>query len=198
MTDAPQPAGWPFESGPAGRHAVDADRVATDAETANYGPANYGPANYGPPDYGTADAEATDALPEVSATPTRRRAGRWRRWRRSRPFWGALLIILGGGWTLFTEHPPIHVVVHLGMQGLAGLAIPFVMLLCGLLLWFNPQQRLFYSVLSVLLSLGSFITSNLGGFLIGMLLGIIGGSLAFAWTLPSPRPDPAPEVPAAD
>jgi uncharacterized protein DUF6114 len=39
----------------------------------------------------------------------------------------------------------------------------------------------FYSLLSVLLALSTWITSNLGGFFVGMLLGVLGGSLAFAW-----------------
>jgi hypothetical protein len=44
----------------------------------------------------------------------------------------------------------------------------------------------------VLASLVSFITSDLGGLLLGMLLGIIGGALAFAW---SPLPANAVEQP---
>jgi Family of unknown function (DUF6114) len=120
------------------------------------------------------------------------RRGGFGRWRRSRPFWGGLLIILGGGWILFTEKAPLSAVVHFGMQGLAGYAIPLVIALCGVLLWVNPAQRLFYSILAVLLSLGTWVTSNLGGFLIGMLLGLVGGSLAFAWSPPR-RTGPAPD-----
>jgi uncharacterized protein DUF6114 len=143
-------------------------------------------------------AGADQPLPAVPTGGSRRR-GRWRHWRRSRPFWGGLLVLLGGGWILLTEHPPLRMVIHLGMQGFAGLALPIVMVLCGLLLWFNPAQRLFYSILAVLLSLGTWITSNLGGFLIGMLLGIIGGSLAFGWTLPraTPAVPPPTQVPDA-
>jgi hypothetical protein len=89
--------------------------------------------------------------------------------------------------------------VHIGLQGIAGYIIPAVMVLLGLLLLFNPAQRLFYSLLAVLLSLSSWITSNLGGFFVGMLLGVLGGSLAFAWQLrdqpsgPSKRNDPPPQ-----
>lgn len=39
--------------------------------------------------------------------------------------------------------------------------------------------------LIITLSLASFITSNLGGFLLGMLLAMFGGAMAMAWT---PRP----------
>src|SRR5262249_56460429 len=76
---------------------------------------------------------------------------------------------------------PLPLSVHIGIQGLAGYLVPTVLVLCGLLLWFNPGQRVFYSLLSVLLALTSWITSNLGGFFVGMLLGVLGGSLAFAW-----------------
>jgi Family of unknown function (DUF6114) len=112
----------------------------------------------------------------------------WRHWRRSRPFWGGLLIVLGAAEILLTERLPLRVILHLGVQGIAGYLLPVVMILCGLLLWFNPSQRVFYSILAVLLSLGTWVTSNLGGFIIGLVLGVVGGSLAFAWT---PRPAPA-------
>jgi Family of unknown function (DUF6114) len=105
----------------------------------------------------------------------------FRRWRRSRPFWGALIALLGGAEITLSEKVSLSIVIHLGAQGIAGLVIPIVLMLCAVLLWFNPSQRLFYSILAVLSALGSFITSNLGGFLLGGLLGIVGGSLAFAW-----------------
>jgi hypothetical protein len=105
----------------------------------------------------------------------------FRRWRRSRPFWGALIALLGGAEIALSERLPLAIVVHLGAQGIAGLLVPIVLMLCAVLLWFNPAQRLFYSILAVLCALGSFITSNLGGFVLGGLLGIVGGSLAFAW-----------------
>ena len=123
--------------------------------------------------------------------------GAWYKWRRNRPFWGGLLVLLGGGEILLSERAPIPVVIHVGMQGLAGYLVPVVLLLCGLLLWFTPEQRTFYSVIAVLLSLVSWVTSNLGGFFIGMALGLLGGSLAFAWVRgngpPAPkRPRPGP------
>lgn len=106
----------------------------------------------------------------------------WGRWRRTRPFWGGLLIILAGAEILATERIPLRVVLHLGVEGVAGFLLPVVMILCGLLLWFNPQQRLFYSLLAFVLSLGTWITSNLGGFILGLVLGLVGAALAFAWT----------------
>jgi len=105
----------------------------------------------------------------------------FRIWRRTRPFWGGLLVITGAGEILSSEQGPFQIVIHIGIQGLAGYLIPVMMLLCGVLLWFNPAQRTFYSLLSIVLALGSWITSNLGGFFIGMMLGIVGGALAVAW-----------------
>jgi hypothetical protein len=106
----------------------------------------------------------------------------FRIWRRTRPFWGGLLVIAGACEILTSEQGPLALAIHIGIQGLAGYLIPVMMLLCGILLWFSPAQRTFYSLLAMVLALGSWITSNLGGFFIGMLLGLVGGALAFAWT----------------
>ena len=113
----------------------------------------------------------------------RRGAAAFSRWRRSRPFWGGLLVIFGAAVILLSERGPLPLIVHIGLQGLAGYLVPVVMLLAGLLLLFHPAQRIFYSLIAVIFSLGSWITSNLGGFFIGMLLGVVGGSLAFAWVV---------------
>jgi Family of unknown function (DUF6114) len=134
----------------------------------------------------------------------------FRTWRRTRPFWGGLLIIVGASELLASEQAPLPVVTHIGIQGLGGYLIPgFItvseqaplpvvtsigiqgpggyliprfMLICGLLLWLTPIARGFHSLLAISLALGSWITSNLGGFFIGMLIGVVGGALAFAWT----------------
>ncbi|RLK12573.1 hypothetical protein DER29_5855 [Micromonospora sp. M71_S20] len=119
----------------------------------------------------------------------RRPGGRWRRWRRGRPFTAGVLIALGGTEMLVTLRAPLGVLLHVGPQGLAAYLVPAVLVLCGVLLVATPQQRVFYAVLSLLLGLVSWLTSNLGGFLVGMLLTLVGGALAFAWT-PDKRPPP--------
>jgi hypothetical protein len=51
-----------------------------------------------------------------------------------------------------------------------------------------------YSIIAMLLSAASWIASNLGGFILGMILSLVGCALAFAWTpLPGPAPDPDPD-----
>jgi Family of unknown function (DUF6114) len=109
----------------------------------------------------------------------------FRAWRRTRPFWGGLLVFLGGleilSTTVVSLGPTLRVGLG-GVDGFLGTLIAAVLALCGLLLWFTPAQRVFYSIVAVLLALATFNTINYGGFFIGMLLGIIGGALAFAWT----------------
>jgi hypothetical protein len=97
-----------------------------------------------------------------------------------------LLVTLGGAEILLAVKAPLPVVLHVGMQGLVGYLVPVVLLLCGILLLANPAQRLFYSTIAAVLTLASWATSNLGGFFLGLLLGLLGSALAFAWT-PEPR-----------
>ncbi|WP_328421960.1 DUF6114 domain-containing protein [Streptomyces sp. NBC_00443] len=111
----------------------------------------------------------------------------FRRWRADRPFWGGVLLALGGAEILLTMKASMKVVLHVGMQGLAGYLLPALMLLLGLLILINPAQRLFYSITGVLVSLGSWPTSNLGGFFVGLLLGVAGSCLAFGW-MPDQEP----------
>ncbi|MFD8595118.1 DUF6114 domain-containing protein [Kitasatospora sp. NPDC059646] len=125
------------------------------------------PADPGPP--------AVDAQPPAAA-----RTG-FAGWRDRRPFWGGVLVALAGAEILFTEKAPMRMVIRIGLLGLAGYIIPILMVLCGLLLIFHPVQRLFYSLVAVLATLGSWITSNIGGFFIGLLLGLVGSTLAFGW-----------------
>lgn len=111
----------------------------------------------------------------------------FRGWRARRPFVGGLLLTLGGTWILLTEKASLKVVIHIGMTGLVGYLLPVVMVVCGLLTLFSPSQRLFYSILGVLCSLGSWVTSNLGGFFVGLALGAVGSCMIFGW-LPDQEP----------
>ncbi|GGS03878.1 hypothetical protein GCM10010169_55850 [Micromonospora fulviviridis] len=137
-------------------------------------------------------------------------AGRvWRgfqSWRRTRPFWGGLLTALAGVEMFASTKMTLNgLSFHSGSTGLYSLLIPVILVSCGLLLWFSPGQRLFYSIVAVVTTIYSLMGLNLGGFFLGLLLGIIGSALAFAWT-PTARPatdptagptdgEPAAEVP---
>jgi hypothetical protein len=108
----------------------------------------------------------------------------FRSWRRSRPFWAGVLLA-AAGLELLMIPLPMHsmgLILHIGTGGVLGILIGAILIACALLLWFNPAQRIFYSIVAVLLAIAALIASNLGGFLIGTLLGVVGGSMGFAWT----------------
>jgi hypothetical protein len=85
---------------------------------------------------------------------------------------------------------------QLGPTGFLSWLIPTILAVCGLLLWFTPQQRVFYGVVASITAVYSLIGVNLGGFFVGMLLGVIGGGLGFAWVPRRPKPDAPPGDPA--
>ncbi|MFH9074956.1 DUF6114 domain-containing protein [Streptomyces alboflavus] len=105
-----------------------------------------------------------------------------RKWRRTRPFWGGLLLILGGAELLVVPLSPLTVLVSLGIGGIAAIGIGIALMVAGLFLWLLPHAHHYVSVNALILSVLSFAATNLGGFLIGMLLGIAGSAMGFGWT----------------
>jgi hypothetical protein len=144
-------------------------------------------------------------FPEAPAPEDRRGARRaFRHWRRTRPFWGGLLVTLGGGEELALYRASMKATLHMGLYGIGGYLVPVLLVILGLSLIFDPMHRTFYSVLSLLFAVASWMTSNLGGFMLGMLLAMVGASLAFGWTerqtpeeetpvLPAKEPEPEPQ-----
>ena len=154
------------------------------------------------------DRPPVGSTPEVQARPVTAWQA-FRAWRRSRPFWGGLLLVLAGLELLaipllsVLAHGSVKVVIYIGIGGVFGVLIGGLLVACGLLIWFHPVQRVFYAIAGVLLAVASFVATNLGGFFLGMLLGVTGASLSFGWT-PGPgglagqlRPRPRrPEAPS--
>ena len=96
--------------------------------------------------------------------------GKFRRWRRHRPFWGGLFLLLSAGELFVSGNMSLGgMQVHLGPQGFLSYLLPAILLICGLLSWFTPAQRLFYGIVALLAALYSFIGLNLGGFGFGEL-----------------------------
>ncbi|MEU8160732.1 DUF6114 domain-containing protein [Micromonospora parva] len=113
----------------------------------------------------------------------------FRRWQRSRPFWGGLFVALAGVEMFASTRMTINgLSFHSGATGLLSLLIPVILVTCALLLCLSPAQRLFYSVVAAVTTVYSLIGLNLGGFFVGLLLGIVGSALAFAWTPTRPAP----------
>ena len=124
------------------------------------------------------------------------RRGGWRAWRRRRPFWGALLLLLAGLELVTLPlsgvliHGGLKLVIYIGIGGVFGVLIGALLIACGVALLVDPVHRSFYGIAGIILGIVSFPASNLGGFFLGMLLAIIGGALGFAW---APRAVPSAE-----
>ncbi|MGD0698453.1 MAG: DUF6114 domain-containing protein [Trebonia sp.] len=154
-------------------------------------------------DSSSAPTEPAPPERESPVSPGRRRSltarqGRsprpaFRAWRRSRPFWGGLLLVLGGLELLALPltgvfvHGAIKLVIYIGIGGVFGVLIGVLLIAAGITAWVNPAHRVFYGIAGIVLGIISFPASNLGGFLLGMLLAIIGGALAFAWVPADPE-----------
>ncbi|WP_369190250.1 DUF6114 domain-containing protein [Streptomyces sp. R08] len=132
---------------------------------------------------------------ETPAAPgqfTRRRL-QFRAWRGTRPFWAGLFVMLGG--LPIAYFPYAHLQIgHLTLAmattaGAGSLIIGVLLVVLGFSLWFQKHVRTFAGVAAILLALVSIPVSNLGGFLIGFLLAMVGGALAVSWA-PGPPPEP--------
>ncbi|MCX5383629.1 DUF6114 domain-containing protein [Streptomyces sp. NBC_00083] len=119
-------------------------------------------------------------LDERLPLPEARRA--LRGWRRTRPFWAGLLLVLGGTELLVVPLSPLTILVSLGLGGIAAIGIGLALVVAGLFLWVLPHTRHYVSLNALILSVLSFAATNLGGFLVGMALGIAGSAMGFGWT----------------
>lgn len=118
--------------------------------------------------------------------PNRRIPGteavRWfRAFRRTRPFWGGLWLALGGAVVVELNSYPIGIAMSGGFNRSGGYILGGSMVLFGLIAWFSPVYARLVGVLGVLAALAAFVGSNLGGFLLGTVLGIVGGSMIWGW-----------------
>ncbi|MGW6407842.1 DUF6114 domain-containing protein [Streptomyces vinaceus] len=118
---------------------------------------------------------------------------RWRRWRRNRPFWGGLFAVLAGAEICVLPLAPLKVMLQQGIAGIPSVLMGVIMIVLGLTAWFSPAQRGLAGVLTTLIATAALVMSNLGGFLIGTLLGILGGGLMFAWQPNATARHPSPE-----
>jgi hypothetical protein len=110
---------------------------------------------------------------------------RFRAWRGSRPFWAGLLTLLGGVPIAYFPYATLKLgTMSIAMATTAGagsLIIGVLLITLGLTMWFQSATRIFAGVAAILLALVSLVVSNIGGFLVGFLLALIGGALAVSW-----------------
>lgn len=132
------------------------------------------------------------SLPEAgrfqrSGSRIRRARAEFRAWRKARPFWGGFFCILGGAIIAYGPTTAIKVLLIAGGTVLTGILVGVLVALMGLFLWLTPQLRQLVGILAAIFSVVSLITSDYGGFVIGMTCGIVGGSLGFAWSPVEPK-----------
>ncbi|MFB6838631.1 DUF6114 domain-containing protein [Streptomyces sp. NPDC056361] len=137
------------------------------------------------PPSGQAGPTASAEPAEPSREPDQGRAHRarraFRRWRRTRPFWAALWTGTGGFVIFFLPMAPLGKILQVGVGGIAGMAGGVVIMAMALLVLLLPSQRHTAGVIAVIAGVASFPLSNLGGLFVGMVLSVLGGSMAFAW-----------------
>ncbi|MEU5694106.1 DUF6114 domain-containing protein [Actinosynnema sp. NPDC020468] len=109
------------------------------------------------------------------------------RWRRTRPFWGGLLILLGAAPILVVPLMAIQVVLGGGTGGVSGVLLGSILVVLGLSAWFTPATRVIAGVIAALVGLAAFPLSNLGGFFVGTLFAVIGGAMTASWGAPRAR-----------
>ncbi|MDK1474898.1 DUF6114 domain-containing protein [Streptomyces sp. 549] len=124
---------------------------------------------------------------ESLGTPSR--VGHWRRsfrhWRWQRPFWAGLLTLLAGlpiVWIPYADPSLEDLSFRLATTtGSGSLIIGVLLVVLGLTLWYQPHGRVFAGVAAILLALVSLVVSNIGGYLVGFLLALVGGAMAVSW-----------------
>ncbi|MEV4729771.1 DUF6114 domain-containing protein [Saccharopolyspora sp. NPDC049426] len=114
-----------------------------------------------------------------------RAIARFREWRYTRPFWAGVLTELAGIAIMTPPYGTLRfgdaVVALKTLGGVSATVLGVVLVMCGLAHWLRPATRIPVSVLVMVVSLLALVAANLGGFLIGTLLGVAGGALGLSW-----------------
>jgi len=109
----------------------------------------------------------------------------FRNWRGQRPFWGGMLTLLAGIPIMYVPYQNLTLgsltIRTSTTAGAGSLIIGVLLVVLGLTMWFQPHSRVFAGIAAILLSLVSLVVSNFGAFLVGFLLGLIGGALGVSW-----------------
>lgn len=116
---------------------------------------------------------------------------RFRRFRWTRPFWGGLWLLSGGAIMAWLPLSPITDIVRAGLGAVGGVLLGLMLLSLGVLTWLSPSHRKAVGFLAILIGLVSYPVTNFGGFVVGMLLAIVGGAMACTWTSNKPKKSPA-------
>ncbi|MFF3007152.1 DUF6114 domain-containing protein [Kitasatospora sp. NPDC057940] len=124
----------------------------------------------------------------------------FRTFRRTRPYYGGLLAMIAGVPIMYFPYAKLSLggmtVAMATTAGAGSLIIGVLLIVLGLTAWFQPTVRVFAGVATTLLTLVSIPVSNLAGFGLALLPGLIGGGLMASWA-PLPEPKAAKTAVAA-
>jgi hypothetical protein len=79
----------------------------------------------------------------------------------------------------------VNVVLKFGVEGAQATILPITLILLGVLVIAQPVHRIFYGVIALAISVYSIAGVNLGGWVLGFLLGVIGGVIVVSWAPPT-------------
>lgn len=96
-------------------------------------------------------------------------------------------MILAGVEMVAIAQLPVELMLYLGVGSVSTLIFSGMLVVLGLVTWFTPNQHVVTGSFAGFIALGALVLSNLGGLVIGTLLALVGGGLAFAWR-PVARP----------
>ncbi|MBB5158901.1 DUF6114 domain-containing protein [Saccharopolyspora phatthalungensis] len=102
-------------------------------------------------------------------------------WRATRPFLAGLLTLFAGMELAVVPVLSVRFILIQGGPGIGSLLVAAALVGCGILLWTKPWRHNLLGAGIIALAFTSYVTTNLGGFLIGMVLALIGGALAVSW-----------------
>jgi hypothetical protein len=105
-------------------------------------------------------------------------------WRRKRPFGSALSLMLSGLLILWVPISMAPIALMPGSFSILGIVFGGMVLLLGSVALFLPKYSQLVGVLGIFFAVLSLLGA-LGGFLIGTILGIVGGAGCFAWMEPA-------------
>lgn len=107
-------------------------------------------------------------------------SGKFVKWRQKRPFWGATMTCLAGLLILYIPLQLYAIAFVPGSLVFVGFIFGGLVLILGAFSYIYPQFSKIFGVITIFISVLS-IMGALGGFVIGTIIGIIGGSLCIAW-----------------
>ncbi|MCZ0754568.1 DUF6114 domain-containing protein [Anoxybacillus sp. J5B_2022] len=104
----------------------------------------------------------------------------FKEWKARRPFWGATLTILSGLVILWIPIQLYEVAIVPGSILFSGFFLGGLVFLLGVMSYAMPKLSTVFGIITIFAAVLS-IMGALGGFLVGTILGIIGGALCIAW-----------------